>query len=114
MRDIDSLMERGEVIFKFPIRAHYLLRQDENGSRMMVSVPKRNFKRAVKRNLLKRRIREAFRLNSAGAPAADILFTYVGKEVEDYERIAASVTAILSGVAQKTQEDCGVSSDTSC
>lgn len=33
------------------------------GVSMMVSVPKRYFKRAVKRNLLKRRVREAFRLN---------------------------------------------------
>ena len=32
---------------------------------MAVSVPKRLFKRAVDRNLLKRRIREAYRLNKS-------------------------------------------------
>ena len=36
---------------------------ETSGIRVMVSVPKKHFKRAVKRNLLKRRIREAYRLN---------------------------------------------------
>ncbi len=37
---------------------------------MAVSVPKRLFKRAVDRNLMKRRIREAYRLQKPGLYAA--------------------------------------------
>ncbi len=50
----------------FPIRAIYLNEQREEGSpsvRIMASVPKKCFKRAVKRNRVKRQIREAYRKN---------------------------------------------------
>ena len=67
----------------------------------MVSVPKRSFKRAVKRNLLKRRIREAWRLNNnlLGERRVDILFVYLGREIESYERIQTSLTSILRTLA---------------
>ena len=65
-------------------------------SRIVVSVPKRLFKRAVKRNLLKRRIREAYRRQKEllSAPC-DILFVYSAPEVLPYEVIYADMTAIL-------------------
>ena len=67
-----------------------------DASRIVVSVPKRLFKRAVKRNLLKRRIREAYRHQKdlISAPA-DILFIYAAQEVLPYEVIYADMTAIL-------------------
>ena len=68
-------------------------------SRIVVSVPKRLFKRAVKRNLLKRRIREAYRHQKdlISAPA-DILFIYTAQEVLPYEVIYADMTAILQKI----------------
>ena len=59
-------------------------------------MPKRLFKRAVKRNLLKRRIREAYRRQKdlVSAPA-DILFIYTAPEVLPYEVIYADMTAVL-------------------
>lgn len=99
-RDIEALLEKGESFFKYPIRATCILRHDAEESRMMVSVPKRLFHDAVDRNLLKRRIREAFRKNSGMLErvSADILFVYVGKETADYERIENSVKAVLAAV----------------
>ena len=69
---------------------------DAGVSRIVVSVPKRLFKRAVKRNLLKRRIREAYRHQKGllSAPA-DILFIYTAPEVLPYEVIYAHMTTIL-------------------
>jgi ribonuclease P protein component len=65
----------------------------------VVSVPKRLFKRAVKRNLLKRRIREAYRHQKGliSAPV-DILFIYTAQEVLPYEVIYADMTAILQKI----------------
>lgn len=69
-------------------------------SRIMVSVPKRHFKRAVKRNLLKRRMREAYRLNKnliKGGPA-DILFFYNETELCDFDKICTDIKAVLESL----------------
>ena len=50
----------------YPIRAVFLEQKSAEGEppvQLLVSVPKRCFKRAVKRNRVKRQIREAFRRN---------------------------------------------------
>lgn len=76
------------------------------GFRIMVSVPKRNHKRAVKRNLLKRRMREAFRLNKL--PLADftaahnknvhIGIIYISKDIHDFREISDAVRKIISKI----------------
>ena len=83
----DSVMPRQDSVMPGPDRA----------SRIVVSVPKRLFKRAVKRNLLKRRIREAYRRQKGLLTApVDILFIYSAPEVLPYEVVYADMTAILS------------------
>jgi len=73
-------------------------------SRIMVSVPKKYFKRAVKRNLLKRRIREAYRLQKAmlagSGSGVDILFQYASKEVADFSAVKADVAEGLKKAAK--------------
>ncbi len=73
-------------------------------NRMMVSVPKKLFKRAVKRNLLKRRIRESYRKqkhNLTVEGGLDVLFIYSTKEVLSYEAIYAAVGAIIENVNKR-------------
>lgn len=71
--------------------------------RIMVSVPKRHFKRAVRRNLLKRRIREAYRTQKSllEGHSFDILFFYNSTEIADSAAIAAEVRDILTAIAAK-------------
>ena len=81
----------------------FLVRHRDDGSelnRIMVSVPKKNFKRAVKRNLLKRRIREAYRTQKdlAAVRGVDILFYYSSAEIVDSTVIRAEVASILAGL----------------
>ena len=69
--------------------------------RMMVSVPKKSFKRAVKRNLLKRRIRESWRRQKHDLlikEGLDILFMYPSKEILSYEEIYTAVGEIIGRV----------------
>lgn len=70
--------------------------QDVN--RIMVSVPKKFFRRAVKRNLLKRRIRESYRRQKSLVPSSagiDIAFLYNTKDLLNYRTIYETVGTIL-------------------
>lgn len=70
-------------------------------NRIMVSVPKKMFKRAVKRNLLKRRIRESWRRQKHALDSFngyDILFTYSQKEELSYQEIYEAVGNVIEKV----------------
>ena len=75
-------------------------------NRILVSVPKKLFKRAVKRNLLKRRIRESWRKQKhvlGEMKGCDILFTYSVKEVLTYEEIYESIGKIIERIAHSSE-----------
>ncbi|MBO7099778.1 MAG: ribonuclease P protein component [Bacteroidaceae bacterium] len=60
---LEELFEgSNKSILSYPIRAVFQ-KTEETGIRIMISVSKRFFKRAVKRNRIKRQLREAYRLN---------------------------------------------------
>ena len=74
----------------------YLSGNQLDYNRIMVSVPKKIFKRAVKRNLLKRRLRESYRRQKHSlAPGIDLLMTYSTKEILSYEEIYAAVGQVI-------------------
>ena len=101
---IAGLMEHGKGGSAGCLRYKYLKADDQPVSRILVSVPKRYFKRAVKRNLLKRRIRESYRLQKDLLPVpVDIAFLYQDREVLPYADIYTAVTEALKAVAAKTE-----------
>ena len=83
------------------LRFLYITGTGNQENRIMVSVPKKMFKRAVKRNLLKRRIRESWRKQKhllALNGGTDILFIYPSKEILSYEEIYSSVGNIIEKI----------------
>ena len=77
---------------------------DQYPVQVVIAVPKRKFKKAVDRNLLKRRIREAYRLHKdthlypvlAKNDTRIILsLSYIGNEIADYKIIEKKLLTAL-------------------
>lgn len=96
---IDKLFNEGKSVFVYPVKIVYLETSlpGKNRAQAAFSVGKRNFKRAVKRNLIKRRMREAYRLNKQkfydelDEKQLGIFFIYTGKTISDYKQIEAAI-----------------------
>jgi ribonuclease P protein component len=75
---------------------------------ILVSVSKRNFKRAKDRNTVKRRVKEAYRLQKANfksSPSLLIAFLYIAKEVLPSSMIHPALNLSLKKVEQKYLSD---------
>ena len=100
-KPISELLAKGKHGAVSGLRYLCLRRNDAELSRIMVSVPKKSFKRAVKRNLLKRRIRESWRKQKhllAVEGNMDILFMYSTKEILSYSDIYSAVSQIIENL----------------
>ena len=63
-KSIEELFKKSSSFYLHPLLIKYVAKSELIGiNQVLISVPKKKFKRAVDRNLLKRRIREAYRLN---------------------------------------------------
>ena len=103
---ISALMSRGRWGFTSGGLKYCFLKDTASSSleetnNIIVSVPKRLFKRAVKRNLLKRRLREAYRTQKDILPPKgySILFLYNTKDVLEYSALREQVRSILQKLA---------------
>ncbi|MBQ9400286.1 MAG: ribonuclease P protein component [Bacteroidales bacterium] len=105
---IDRLVSGGRWITGSRIKCCYLHPGGAEVSRILVSVPKKFFKRAVKRNLLKRRMRESYRLQKsllAGCEGClDLMFVYNSAECASFDEIKEDVRMIMEGIAEKLAE----------
>ena len=102
---IEELLARGRHGSVGPLRYIHMADNGESYNRILISVPKKLFKRAVKRNLLKRRIREAWRrLKHNLMPSErgrDILFIYSTKEVMSYQDIYSHIESIINSLNER-------------
>ena len=96
--------------FVYPFRyTTYIEKSTPSTVEVLFSVPKRNHKRANRRNLLRRRTKEAYRLQKqllwqsaeAQGVAVDMALVYSTKEVLSYKTIENAIRRILEEVAQR-------------
>ncbi len=100
---IEKLYQEGKTIKVFPLRMVYI--QTKHTSNFMaqvgVSVPKRNFKKAVDRNRIKRLLRETYRkekntvYNAVDKPYV-FMISYLAKEEWKYADIERKMQQLLT------------------
>ena len=114
LKAIRRMFGEGRGGFVYPYRYIWIADKQEGASEgrgieVMFSVPKKFHKRANKRNLLKRRTREAYRLNreelceriSQAGVEVNLAFIYSTKEVHSYKTIENAVQKILAQVCER-------------
>ena len=105
-RHIDLLFANGRSFVAFPLRVIYLpVEEDALSARasVLISVPKKKFKRAVKRNLIKRRMREAYRIHkhdlfdalANNRQRMLVAFLYLDKEILPFSEIEKAMQKVL-------------------
>ena len=110
---IEQLFSKGNSrsISAFPLRIVYMEKGREEGEEpvlVLVSVSKRHFKRAVKRNRVKRQIREAYRHNKAiltekvaNDKQLAVAFIWLADELCESTQAERSVKHLLEKVSER-------------
>lgn len=112
-RDIDLLFAEGQSFIAHPLRVVYTVIEEQRSvpASILISVSKKKFKRAVKRNAVKRQIRESYRirkqalfepLQTTGRYLA-IAFIFLEKELASYETMEKAMEKAIRLLGEKIQ-----------
>jgi len=110
---IQQLFSEGKHVLVYPLKAVYIFGNEPHPLKAGISASKRNFKKAVDRNKIKRLIREAYRLQK---PALEnhliqnnqnlsIFMMHVGKEMPEYDQLKESVEKIIKRMMKIADEN---------
>ena len=111
---IENLFTNGSAFIAYPFRVVFL--ETEASTRfplsVLVSIPKKRIRSAVKRNRMKRLVREAYRLNKhlfhdEEIPEnyhLDVAFIYVKEELSEYETVEKAVRKTMNELIKHVRE----------
>lgn len=112
---IDQLFSRGAdaipamTAMAYPLRAVWVdnaTRSKGANIQFLISIPKKRLRHAVDRVKMRRRVREAYRLNHKTYDAqlsskVNLAFIYVANELKDYSTVEKAVIKILQRIHEQ-------------
>lgn len=113
--DIQLLFDKGEGVSVYPYRVIFLFRHDESRPvtvRLLVSVSKKRFHHAFKRNRVKRLMRESWRRNKAPLYeicqrdniSLDVALVYTATVIHSYEEMLAKTKKAVKEIAKNYEK----------
>jgi len=100
---IKELFDKGSSFFLYPFKVLYLDQLGISDNQLLVSVSKKKLKNATDRNYIKRRVKEAYRLNKHLLPSTEgskklIALIYVSNDLMGYHDISPKVIKVLKKI----------------
>lgn len=103
---IDLLFKNGSSFLLYPFRVSYLYVDTENKYpvQVVINVSKKRFKKAVDRNLIKRRTREVYRLQKQSQLYSSLVGSdkllllsvqFIGKQIYDYSFFEKKMSGVF-------------------
>lgn len=111
---IEEVFSNGKTLKQFPLVVKYTTCQFADGVplKVVISIPKRKVKKAVKRNRIRRQLKEAYRLNKhqliqqlkESNQSLALFFIYTGQEKAEYSFLEEKIKLLLKKVAKNLAE----------
>lgn len=116
-RLISTLFAKGQTFHLKPFRITWIRQALETSqpAQVLMSVPKYNFHKAVDRNLIRRRMKEAYRLNkqliydhlSENGHQIVFCIAYTAKEIMAYDLLTAKIILLLQRLIEENEKVTG-------
>lgn len=106
---IQGLFKSGKTIKAYPLLAVYHKSDDVNNVQVGFSVAKKKIRLAVNRNKVKRRMKEAYRLNRSSLGVNQnqgmlVMFVYLKSDLGTYEEIEKAMQKALASLIERNPE----------
>ena len=113
-KHIDQLFAEGKAFFSYPFKVFYLFQETEKEfpAQVLITISKKNFKKAVDRNKLKRLVREGYRQNKLllhdylTENNKSLIFglVYIGESILTNQEIERKLILILQRLIEQDEE----------